>query len=204
MTDVPRSSETGVTASTGSPQPPMMQDSASGISLPEVPNRALLADMLSQVEADAERRRKQVDILNRREQILFVSLLFVAAFTVIIATSGVVLIFLAKLTVGIVSGATGLLTGTGTVVLRNMGKQLERRQNELAAEAKEDADLIKTIRITYMINDPDQQNAAFADLATRLRARIGSQSAVTVTSVSRSTKQRPAQRKGRSRSNVGD
>jgi len=84
MTDAPGSSEMDVTASTGSPEPAMvMQGSASGISLPEVPNRALLADMLSQFEADAERRTKQVDTLNRREQILFVSLLCVAACPVI-------------------------------------------------------------------------------------------------------------------------
>jgi hypothetical protein len=128
--------------------------------------------MRRRAEAAAERARAEAQVLEGRERVLFGSLILVAGVTVGVAVSGVILIFSGGLTVGIVSGAIGLLTGAGTIILRNMTKELNGRKQKLLEHEREDSQLLAAIGVALLIPDPDKQNNALAELAATMVARV--------------------------------
>ena len=140
----------------------------------EIATELFLADMRKRTEAAAEKARSESATLQKREQLVFVGFVAIAGVTALTCVVGVILIFLKLIAVAIVSEAAALLSGAGTVALRNIASDLRRRQEELSNAEREEAQILAAIGITLMIPDPTRKNEAIATLAAKMTDRIGS------------------------------
>jgi hypothetical protein len=139
----------------------------------EIATELFLGDMRKRTEASAEQARTDAAVVEKREQLVFVGFVIIAAVTAIAVVVGVVLIFLKLLAVAIVSEAAAVLAGSGTVVLRNIANDLRKRQEELGRAEREATQILTAIGVTLMIPDPARKNDAIAALAAKMTDRIG-------------------------------
>ena len=138
----------------------------------EEQTRLFLTQLSGSVKAAADAAEKDAQIIRTREKMLFRMFLVAAVTTFLFAAAGVALIFSGYLAVGVVSAAVAVLPGSGTAILRGMAKQQQAARAARAATADDDRRVWQAVQAAMMIPDPQERNAAMADLAKTFARRI--------------------------------
>jgi hypothetical protein len=120
-----------------------------------------------ELDLNESRRARHV----RREALLFRVLLFVAIVAAGLAGLGVVLILAGFVPVGVVSAATAILPGAGTVLIRDLWKHERERRDAAEAARSEYAAVLEATEWALSLDDEGERSRQARAIAERLQER---------------------------------
>jgi hypothetical protein len=133
--------------------------------------RRFLDNMSSEAESyDAELTRS-IDQASRHGVFVHNALFIAAIGTLAVASLCAYLVIARGIGLGLVSGAIGLLTGAGTLLLRRMSSQIAERERDLSRRRVENLNALRAIQATQMISDSAKRDTAIEALAERFGAQ---------------------------------
>jgi len=161
--------------STDPTPPPSASPSRSTTTPEDVISEAAGQEFLKRLRDDTEQAaqdaRDEAAVLKVRETAVFWGMMSAATITIILVVTGIILVFRGSLTIGVVSGAVGLLPAAGTVILSRLANSLSRRREQQSMKAEENRKVLQAIQASLMIPDSKRRSASIADLSDKLALR---------------------------------